>query len=185
MFVSALSLGPRGWIQITSFMVTGVAFLLFSRAVKAEFPNGKASRAGPIMLALVGVCLFGSGPFVMDLQGIPFPDMTWHSKVHHLLGAVVFSLGPASPFVFFRRFRRDPRWRAVSIWSLAAGVVMVAAVVLLKLATLPPPAPPNALQAWAGAIQRVAIVGLMAWVSGFAWVMAHTAIGAGLASPVE
>jgi amino acid transporter len=91
--------------------------------------------------------------------------MTWHSQVHNLLGAVVFSLGPASMFVFFRRFRTDPRWRPLATWTLAAAVTMTAAVVLLKVATLPPPAPPNILSPWAGAIQRVAIVSLMAWVA--------------------
>ena len=164
-FISALSLGPRGWIQIASFVVTGSCFLFFARGVAAAFPDGKASRAGPVLLAIVGVGLLASGPFVMDPGNAPFPQMTWHSQLHNLLGAVVFSLGPASLFVFYRRFRSDPDWRAFSAWTLFAAVTMTAAVVLLKVATLPPPAPPNLLHPWAGVIQRVAIVSLMAWVA--------------------
>lgn len=171
MFVSALSLGPRGWIQIVSFIICGTSFLLFARGVAAQFPDGKASRAGPILLAIVGCCLLGSGPFVMDAGTAPFPRMTLHSQVHHLLGAVVFSLGPASAFVFLRRFRSDPRWRSLWAWTLLAGIVMVVAVVLLKIATLPPPAPPNALSPWSGVIQRLLIVALMAWVAGFGGTM--------------
>jgi hypothetical protein len=49
-------------------------------------------------------------------------------------------------------------------WTLAAGIIMTVAVVLLKLATLPPRAPPNALTAGAGLIQRGALITLMAWV---------------------
>lgn len=165
-FVSALSLGPRGWVQITSFVVTGSLVLVFSRGLAAQFSQGVASRWGPRLVAIVGAALLGSGPFVMDPMGILFPQMSWHGKVHSLLGAVVFSLGPASSFVFARRFRVDPAWRSAHRWTLMAGVVMTSAVILLKLATLPPPAPPSALNAWAGLIQRVAILGLMGWFAG-------------------
>ncbi len=164
-FISALSLGPRGGIQIASFVVTGACFLLFARGVRSQFPEGKASRAGPVLLALVGFGLLASGPCVMDPTGTPFPRMTWHGQAHSLLGAMVFSLGPASLFVYWRRFRADPDWRPLATWTLAAAVTMTAAVVLLKVATLPPPAPPNALNPWAGVIQRVAITSLMAWVA--------------------
>jgi hypothetical membrane protein len=175
MFVSALSLGPRGWIQIVSFLICGTSFLLFARGLAAEFPDGKASRAGPILLGIVGVCLFGSGPFVMDPGDAPFPDMTLHSQVHHVLGAIVFSLGPASTFVLLRRFRADPGWHSLQTWTLVAGIVMVVAVVLLKIATLPPPAPPSGLHPWAGLIQRLLIVPLMAWIAMIGWTMVRRA----------
>ena len=106
--MSALSLGPHGWIQVANFVGVGVCFLLFSKAASSQFPEGKASRGGPLLLTIVGICLVGSGPFVMDPAGTPFPRMTAHGQVHAILGAVVFSLGPASTFVFFRRFRVDP-----------------------------------------------------------------------------
>jgi hypothetical protein len=171
MFVSALSMGPRGWIQITSFIVTGASFLLFARSVAVRFPTGPASRAGPIMLTIIGACLIGSGPFVMDSPEILFPQMSFHGRVHSILGAFVFSLGPASCFVFFRRFRLDADWRPLRWWTLAAGIVMTTAVVLMKVAMLPPPAPPSPLHAYLGVIQRVAIVSLMGWIASVAGFM--------------
>ena len=45
-YVSALSLGSRGWIQIANFIVLGILLLIFSFAVRSEFPAGKASRGG-------------------------------------------------------------------------------------------------------------------------------------------
>lgn len=165
MFVSALSLGSLGWIQILNFVVVGLSFLAFARGMAAQFSTGTASRAAPILFAIIGLSLVGSGPFVMDPAGTPFPDMSLHGQVHQLLGALVFLLGPASSFVLFRRFRVEPGWRALGRWSLAAGITMAAAVVLLKLATLPAPSSPNALSAWVGLIQRVAIVTLMSWVA--------------------
>jgi hypothetical membrane protein len=166
-FVSALSLGPRGWIQIASFVVTGGCFLLFARGLAAQFPDGTASRAGPILMALIGVGLLGSGPFVMDPMYTPFPQMTWHGMVHSLLGAVVFSLGPASAFVLLRRFRGNDAWRPFAAWAVTAGVVMCLAIVALKLAMQPG----SALVPWAGAIQRVLIVTLMGWVASVAAAM--------------
>jgi len=68
-FISALSLGPRGWIQIVNFLFLGVTFFVFSRGVAAAFREGKASRAGHVLLTLIAVALFASGPFVMDPMG--------------------------------------------------------------------------------------------------------------------
>jgi len=41
-YVSALSLGPRGWIQMTNFVVFGILLLAFTRVLAAEFKDGKA-----------------------------------------------------------------------------------------------------------------------------------------------
>ena len=42
-YVSELSIGPTGWIQIISFMILGICIVLFSLGVKASFSTGKAS----------------------------------------------------------------------------------------------------------------------------------------------
>ena len=46
MFVSELSLGPRGWIQIVNFLVTGALVFAFGCGLAARFRSGTASRAG-------------------------------------------------------------------------------------------------------------------------------------------
>lgn len=167
-FISALSLGPRGWIQILNFLVVGVLLLLFARGVRAEFPNGKASKAGPIFLVLIGLGLLLSGPFVMDPMYTPADQMTWHGIVHGLLGAMVFTLGPITCLVFWRRFRSDPEWQPLAWWTLAAAVILIVAIVFLRVASPPPPAS-NALVPWAGLVQRVLVVTLMLWVFSFAF----------------
>jgi len=169
MFVSELSLGPRGWIQIINFLVTGVLFLLFAWGVAAEFHQGKASKAGPIILAIIGICLFFSGPFVMDPASTPRSEWSGHGIVHQLLGAVVFTLAPISTFVFLRRFRADPKWQPLQWWTLAVGIITVTAVVLLRVGPVQPPAAPNAFNAWSGLIQRALLVPFMAWIFTFAW----------------
>jgi hypothetical protein len=166
MFISALSLGPRGWIQIANFILLGALFLVFAGGVAAEFRSGTASR-GATLLRIIGVSFLASGPFVMDPAGVPWELMSWHSRIHYLFGAVVFSLGPVSCFVFYRRFRGDPTWRSLRWPTLGAGLMMSLAVVLLKVLPARAPAPPNTWNHWVGAIQRLALLPYMAWVLAF------------------
>ena len=167
MFVSALSLGPRGWIQITNFIVFGVLFLLFTRAVAAAFPTGKASRGGLILLTIIASCYLLSGPFVMDPAGTPRDQMTIHGTLHGIFGGIVFSLMPISCFVFLRRFREDPQWQSLQWLTLVFGTVSAVGVILLTIATKLPDMQ-NIFAPWLGLIQRTAIVPFMIWLFSFA-----------------
>jgi hypothetical protein len=164
MFVSELALGPRGWIQIVNFVVFGLLFLVFTWGVATEFHEGKASRAGPILLAIIGICFLVSGPFVMDPVTTPPEQMSWHGKLHIFFGSLVFSLSPISCFVFLRRFREDPKWRSLQWWTLAAGTIAAASVVVLSARPTKPPAAPNAFNQYIGAIQRTALVAYLSWI---------------------
>jgi len=79
---SALSLGSRGWIQILNFVVFGALLLVFARGVAAELPDGMASRAGPILLAIIAVSISASGAFVMDPMNTPREQMSVHGILH-------------------------------------------------------------------------------------------------------
>jgi hypothetical protein len=107
MYVSELSLGPRGWIQIANFIVLGVLLLAFARGVAAEFRTGKASRSGPILLTIIAILFLVSGPLLMDPTGTPLNQVTVHGTIHGLAGGIIFLLMPISCFVFLRRFRAD------------------------------------------------------------------------------
>jgi hypothetical protein len=167
MYVSALSLGPRGWIQIANFIIFGALFLLFTRAVAAAFPTGKASRGGLIIFVIIAICYLLSGPFVMDLANTPRDQMSLHGTLHGIFGGIVFSLMPISCFVFLRRFREDPKWQFLQWWTLLLGIVIAAAVILLTVATKLPDTQ-NIFAPWSGLIQRTAIVPFMIWLFSFA-----------------
>ena len=169
MYVSALSLGARGWVQILAFVIFGALLLVFARGVAKTMGPGPASRAGPVLLAVIAVCILASGPFVMDPMNTLRESMSAHGMTHQVLGAIVFSLMPVACFVFFRRFRAERAWQWFQWWTLACGTIIVAAVVLLKVAQLGlPPQAPNELTRWIGLIQRCALVPFLAWVFTFA-----------------
>ena len=158
-FVSELSIGPRGWIQITSFLLTGTLVVLFGLGLRAALRGGPAGGAGPVLLYLIGAGLFASGPFVTDPSTM-IDQHTPHGTVHQLFGAVVFSLAPASCFVLYRRFRRDPAWRSLSRWTLGAGVALVVEIVLLRVAQLPD----GVLFDDKGLVQRALLVTFLGWL---------------------
>jgi len=169
-FISELSIGPRGWIQILNFMILGALFLVFTWGVAAEFREGKASKAGPILLAIIGFSFLVSGPLVTDVAGIPRDQMSLHGILHGIFGALVFSLSPISCFVFWRRFRQDQNWRHLQGWTLAVGIITTVAVILLSVATKMPVIP-NAFTPWNGLIQRMVIIPYLIWIFTFAFTL--------------
>ena len=169
-FISELSIGPRGWIQILNFIILGTLFLVFTWGVAAEFCEGKASKAGPLLLAIIGFGFLISGPLVTDLAATPRDQMSLHGIFHGIFGALVFSLAPVSCFVFWRRFREDPSWKHLQGWTLTVGIITTAAVVLLSAATKTA-VMPNALTPWNGLIQRTVIVPYLIWIFTFAFTL--------------
>lgn len=162
-YVSELSLGPRGWIEIVNFLIVGTLMLWFSHGVAAVFSNGRASKAGPLLLAIIGLCLLLSGPFVTDTNPV-FAQKSFAGMVHSLLGAVVFTCAPASCFVFYHRFRQDPDWRPLAAWTLVTGIATAIAVIAMEAGQQPG----SALYPWLGLIQRAALGPYFIWVIGFA-----------------
>ena len=167
MYVSALSLGSRGWIQIANFVLFGVLMFVFTRGVAAEFPSGKASRGGLTLLTVIAFCYLLSGPFIMDPMGTPAGETTPTGAIHGILGAIAFMLMPISSFVLLRRFNVDPNWRSLRVWTLVLGTVSAAAVVFLSVASKSPQYE-SAFADWLGLIQRAIIVPFMLWVFIFA-----------------
>jgi hypothetical protein len=167
MFISELSLGPRGWVQIASFLVTGALYAVFTWGVAGEFRKGKASRFGPILLAVISLGFFVSGPLVMDPVDTPRGAMTLSGYGHGVFGALVFTLIPIVCWVFVRRFREDKAWRSMWGWTLAAAIITTSATVLLSVATKPPLVP-NVLTGYDGLIQRALIVPFHVWAFLFA-----------------
>ncbi len=162
-YVSALSLGPRGWIQIVNFMVFGLLLFGFAQGVGSEFRTGKASRGGVRLLTIIAGCYFFSGPFVMDPDGTPLNLATVHGTLHGILGAIAFLLMPVACFVYLRRFNADPEWSAMRGWTLILGAVAAAALIILTVVTKLPQFQ-SIFADWDGLIQRELIIPFMAWV---------------------
>ena len=151
MFVSELALGPRGFVQILSFVACGFATILFARGMRAEFP---AAPVATRLLDVVGVGLIGAGLFVMDPLMTPLGSMSWHGLLHGVFGDAFVYCASIACFLFARHFREASRWRSLAGYTLGTGVVTVVIlavgrivlVVDLMRGVLPP---------WGGILQRI------------------------------
>lgn len=159
MFVSELSLGPYGWVQVLNFVLSGTLVLTFGRGLAAYFSGGAASKVGPVLVQGIGVSLIVSGPLVTDPSAM-FGQTSPHGIVHGIFGAIVFTFAPLSCFVFYRRFRSDPGWRPLAGWTLVSGVVLTLGIVLLRISQQPG----SGLFEWKGLVQRAILVTFMAWI---------------------
>jgi len=135
--LSLLSAGDLGWIQITSFVLAGLMFLLSAFGTRRALHPGRASTWGPILIGAFGVALVGGGVFVADpALGFPpgtpdgVPDtISWHGTVHSAAPVVGFLALSLACFVFARRsFRlRERGWAVFSIFTGVATQVLGAA----------------------------------------------------------
>ncbi len=125
--LSLLSLGDGGWVQIASFVITGL--LLVGAGIGLRRVG--ASRAVAVLAALMGVGLVVAGVFVTDPgAGFPAgapegaPAMSWHGAVHEV-GFVLTQLAfVVLAIVLAVRFGRARRWG----WMVASIVALLAAV---------------------------------------------------------
>jgi len=144
-------------------MFLGLCLLGFAFGVMRSLRDGKASRAGPVLLMIIAVCYFISGPLVTDPASMFDNQQSVQGYMHGIFGALVFALSPISSFVFWLRFRIDPAWKYMHKWTLAAVIIMVITVVLMKIAQ----PQGSALNDWAGIIQRCSLLMFYAWISSF------------------
>jgi len=163
MYVSALSLGSRGWIQIANFMVFGLLFFFFARALTSSFSNKRLSQAGPVLITIFALCLFLSGPFVMDPMDTPPQQMSAHGEIHGILGGIAFLIMPVSCIVFLSRFRKDPSWQSFAPWTLLMSAILSAALAVFIFATKFPGGQ-HIFRGWLGLIQRLVLVPYMLWL---------------------
>jgi Protein of unknown function (DUF998) len=163
MHISALSLGPRGWIQVANFIVFGLLLFVFTRGLPGELQVGKGSKAGPILLTTLSALFLISGPFVMDPTGTPLGQATIHGTIHGLAGGIVFLLMPITCFVYLRRFLADPNWQSLRLWTLVLGTIEAVGVFAFTIVSkLPQQA--SLLTGWLGLLQRIALVPFMLWL---------------------
>ena len=175
--ISLLSLGPSGWVQVTSFVVTGLLYLVCAVALGRSW-TGPGSTWGPRLLAGFGLGLLLAGVFVTD-PGAGFPpgapagapiERSWHGLLHEVGFVLAQLCWTAAALVLARRFGRTgrPGWRAACLAALAAA---------LAVALWPHPDSMAARLVVATAVQ----LGLVTAVAAGPWLRSVPAPGAGTA----
>src|SRR5262245_31356490 len=143
--LSLLSLGDLGWVQIATFVLTGVAAIAGALGVRRALAGSRGGAWGPVLLGLWGVGLIAAGAFPPD-PSLGFPPgtppgvpthMSWHSTLHGVAFFTAFSSLVAACAVFARRFAALG-WRAWLVYCVATGVT---APVIVAVGVVDPGAP--------------------------------------------
>jgi Protein of unknown function (DUF998) len=156
--ISALTLGATSWVQIGSFIATGVLAITFALGVRRAIRGEPGSTWGPIFFAGLGLGLVAAGLFVPDPafgfpagapEGMP-TSLSTHAVVHGIGFSLAVACLVAATLVFTRRYAVRRTW-ALAAYSVVSGVV------ILVMGTTPP---------GDGASLRYAIATAVGW----AWV---------------
>jgi len=165
-FVSLLSLGEGGWIQIVNFVATGILVAGFGLGLRRQWPAGSGARWVPRLVILTGVGFVICGVFVADPAlgyppgtpaGLP-TGVSWHGAVHYLGAALIFLGLPAAMAIAARR-APSRSTRTGAAYSLASALLMVAGWIAGFALT----DPTGAIEV-AGLLQRIAVVAGFQWL---------------------
>ncbi|HYO86927.1 MAG TPA: DUF998 domain-containing protein [Dermatophilaceae bacterium] len=180
--VSALSLGPDGWAQVTSFGATGMMYVAGGVGLCRVPDPVKPARLGPALIGAAGLGLIGSAMFATEpVSGYP-PEALGASgsldrpeskdvplahdaaMTRHGIAAIPMVMGlPLAALAYAWRFHRhgNRRWAG---YSSAAAASMSANFVLAAAGF----GQHRRLVHVAGLFQRASIISAFAWITALA-----------------
>src|SRR5262249_26528753 len=128
--ISALSLGPGGWVQQLNFILFGVLVLLSAAGWRAALAPGRGALAFPVLRVIGGGGLVMDGLLAQDPSGGYPPGAragtpTVHGQVHTLFAMITITALASGCFVLARRFAAEPGWRRWAVLAVAAGVATI------------------------------------------------------------
>jgi hypothetical protein len=133
---SQLANGDFGWIQIATFLVTGVMTIAAAVGVRRALAPGRLSAWASGLLGVYGAALVVAGIFRADpSDGFPpgtppgMGEVSWHGLVHLMVASIGFACLVAACFVLGAWFARngEPSWAWFSrITGVAFGGSFVA-----------------------------------------------------------
>jgi hypothetical protein len=167
-FVSQLSTGETGWVQVVNFLVFGTLLLAFALGLRQSLKGARGAVGAPVLFALVGIAILMAGVFTTD-PALGYPPgepevQTTRGIIHGLAGLATFTVLPAAAFVMAWHFGAQPRSRIWVIYSIGVGLVIVVFFVLGIVASDMDQSGtwPNAPT---GIFQRIAIIAGFTWIS--------------------
>jgi hypothetical protein len=164
--VSALSLGPGGWIQVANFILLGAVILATVPIWRRILAGGRGASGYPRLTALLGVSLIAAGCVPQDPapgydpEALALQAPTVLGQLHLAIAAVAALCTVASLLVMASRFAGDRQWRGWTLYSrLMAGLVVFCIAVYGVWSTK--------ASGYAGTFERAALVIPAVWTFTF------------------
>ncbi len=159
--ISALSLGPGGWVQQVNFIVFGIIILATTIAWRAVLKGGRGATWFPIFRSLLGVGLIIDGFFSQDAApgyppGVGPTAVTLHGTIHLAFACISITAMAFACFVLARRFAVEPEWRGWKTYSIVSGILIIVFIATFGAA--------NAQHSnYAGLLERLSIATETLW----------------------
>ena len=160
--VSALSLGPGGWVQGINFILLGLALLGTVSTWRRILAGGRGARAYPLLTAITGVS-FVVVAFVpqdpapgYDPVQLALTAPTAVGLLHLALAGVAAGCSVAGLFVMANRFSADPRWRGWASYTRVMAALMIMSVAIYGVWS-------TTATGFAGTFERLAILIPSVW----------------------
>jgi uncharacterized protein DUF998 len=128
--ISALSLGPGGWVQQVNFVVFGVIVVFTAFAWRKFLKGGVGATWYPIVRGLEGLGLIVDGFFSQDPSpnyppGVGTIAPTLHAEIHLVFAFVSITAIAVGLFILAWRFAREPHWRGWATYSVITGFLTI------------------------------------------------------------
>ncbi|MEU9701944.1 DUF998 domain-containing protein [Streptomyces sp. NPDC047981] len=129
--ISQLALGEAGWIQTSSFLLTGALLLAGAVGLRRALRGGPGGTWGPALVAVFGVSFWAAAAFPAD-AGAGFPagaptatEMSGHGAAHMFAGMIGY-LALCAAFVVLARPLAARGLRGCAIASRVVPVAVLA-----------------------------------------------------------
>ena len=153
--ISALAAWPAGWVQNLNFFVFGTLLAAFTIGMHETIRPTRFGVVGILLLlaSCAGMVMAGLFPWI-NVNGVPT-----ETGPHVVAAVLVFLCGSTGLQTLSRRMAADPRWRGLSSYVLATGIVMLVLFIALGGFAVDEGTP---FHEWAGLLQRVLVA---AWIT--------------------
>jgi len=151
-YISLLARGPFGWLQNTTFLVTGGLVAAFGLGLRGHLSSGPHGLHGSHAIVIGGVALGLLGLFETTVPG---SHDTLTSSIHAHLFQLCQAASFTSVVLLYLHFRNDPLWQGLAPYSLATVILLIMVLV---------PDWVHATAGWQGIQQRLLAVVIACWV---------------------
>jgi hypothetical protein len=164
--ISALSLGPGGWLQMINLTAFGLVVLTTVSTWRQILAGARGGSSYPVLTALVGLGFIGVGLIRQDPapgydpDGLALKTPTLLGLAHLAIAGVVALCSVLALLVMAARLARDPAWRYWVLYSWGTALSIVGCVTVYAVWSVRP-------TGLAGTFERAAMVAPMLWMFAF------------------
>lgn len=128
--ISALSLGPGGWLQQANFVIFGLITIWTAFAWRQFLTGGIGAAAYPIIRGVQGLALIVDGFFSQDPAGYPAGAAALttpgvHAVIHQIFAFVAITAIAVGFCVLAPRLAKEPGWRWWATYSVVSALLTI------------------------------------------------------------